>query len=185
MSDAGMPVTVLVLLGSLRRASINRGLVTVALDHAPEGVRMAFFDRLSELPHYNEDIDNGCVPNAVAALRDLASEADAVLVVTPEYNGTIPGVLKNAIDWLSRPYGLSPVKDKYTAVIGASLGRYGGSSARDDTRKAFAITGSRIANTLAMSVSTSALNGKDPSEHPTIVERVSAIVRDLSVAARC
>src|SRR3984893_9631988 len=122
MSD----IKVLVLLGSLRAASINRQLAEVAVETAPEGVSMELFDRLGELPFYNEDIDNGDVPEAVTALRVVAADADAALVVTPEYNGNIPGVLKNAIDWLSRPFGNSALKDKPLAVVGAAGGREGG-----------------------------------------------------------
>jgi NAD(P)H-dependent FMN reductase len=128
MSD----IKVLVLLGSLRAASINRQLAELAVDTAPEGVSVELFDRLGELPFYNEDIDNGDVREAVAALRSVAADADAALVVTPEYNGSIPGVLKNAIDWLSRPFGNSALKDKPLAVVGVAGGRYGGVWARRD-----------------------------------------------------
>ncbi|HET7667055.1 MAG TPA: NADPH-dependent FMN reductase, partial [Mycobacterium sp.] len=100
MSD----VTVLVLIGSLRAASINRQLAELAVESAPEGVHLQLFDRLGELPFYNEDLNTDNVPEPVATLRATAAEADAALVVTPEYNGSIPGVLKNAIDWLSRPF---------------------------------------------------------------------------------
>src|SRR5690242_12642350 len=101
MSD----VTVLVLVGSLRAASVNRQLAELAVESAPDGVRLQVFDRMGELPFYNEDIDNEGVAEPVVALREAAAQANAALVVTPEYNGSIPGVLKNAIDWLSRPWG--------------------------------------------------------------------------------
>jgi NAD(P)H-dependent FMN reductase len=91
-------VRLLMLLGSLRAASINRQLAYLAIDSAPPGVDIDWFDRLGELPFYNEDIDTDDVPEAVQALRGAASAANGALVVTPEYNGTIPGVLKNAID---------------------------------------------------------------------------------------
>lgn len=131
MSD-GVGNTVLVLVGSLRAASVNRQLAELAIESAPEGVTFEWFDRLGELPHYNEDIDNDDVPDVVVALRETAARADAALVVTPEYNGSIPGVLKNAIDWLSRPYGEGALKGKPLAVVGASLGQYGGVGARRD-----------------------------------------------------
>ena len=118
MSD----IKVLVLLGSLRAASVNRQLAELAIENAPDGVSLRLFDRLGELPFYNEDIDNEGVAEPVVALRQAAGEADAALVVTPEYNGSIPGVLKNAIDWLSRPFGDSALKGKPMAVVGASLG---------------------------------------------------------------
>ena len=148
MSD----IKVLVLLGSLRAASINRQLAELAIENAPDGVSLRLFDRLGELPFYNEDIDNEGVAEPVVALRRAAGEADAALVVTPEYNGSIPGVLKNAIDWLSRPFGDSALKGKPMAVVGASLGRYGGVWAHDETRKSFAIAGPRVVEDLKLSV---------------------------------
>src|SRR5689334_23099908 len=119
-------VKVLVLVGSLRAASINRQLAELAVEQAPDGVELRIFDRLGELPFYNEDIDTDDVAESVVALRAASAEAAAALVVTPEYNGSIPGVLKNAIDWLSRPWGNGALKDKPLAVVGAALGQYGG-----------------------------------------------------------
>jgi NAD(P)H-dependent FMN reductase len=141
---------VLVLLGSLRAASVNRQLVELAIESAPDGVRLQLFDRLGELPFYNQDIDNDDVSEPVVALRAAAADADAALVVTPEYNGSIPGVLKNAIDWLSRPFGNSALKDKPVAVVGASLGQYGGVWAHDETRKSFGIAGPRVVEDLKL-----------------------------------
>ena len=82
-----------------------------------------------------------CRPGAVTALRAAAADADAALVVTPEYNGSYPAVIKNAIDWLSRPFGDGALKGKPLAVIGGSFGQYGGVWAHDDTRKSFGIAG--------------------------------------------
>ena len=134
-------VKVLVLVGSLRAQSVNRQLAELAAEVAPEGVTLVPFDRLGELPFYNEDIDNDDVAESVKALRALAADADAALVVTPEYNGSIPGVLKNAIDWLSRPFGNGALKDKPAAVIGGSYGQYGGVWAHDETRKTLGVLG--------------------------------------------
>ncbi|HNA50020.1 MAG TPA: NADPH-dependent FMN reductase, partial [Mycobacterium sp.] len=103
-------IKVLVLLGSLRAASINRQLAELAAESAPDGVAVTIYEGLGELPFYNEDLDTDAAPAAVAALRAAATAADAALVVTPEYNGSIPGVLKNAIDWLSRPFGNGALK---------------------------------------------------------------------------
>src|ERR1700742_3450957 len=120
MSD----IKVLALVGSLRAASINRQIAELAADVAPDGVSVRIFDHLGELPFYNEDIDNETdVPASVTALRAAAAEADATLVVTPEYNGSIPAVIKNAIAWLSRPFGDGALKDKPLAVIGGSFRR--------------------------------------------------------------
>jgi NAD(P)H-dependent FMN reductase len=176
MSD----VKVLVLLGSLRAASINRQLAEVAIDSAPEGVVLRLFDRLGELPFYNEDIDTDDVAEPVVALRAAAAEADAALVVTPEYNGSIPGVLKNAIDWLSRPFGNSALKDKPLAVVGGAHGRFGGVWAHDETRKSFAIAGPRVIEELNLSVPFGQLDGKHPRESAEVVENLRTIVGKLA-----
>lgn len=176
MSDTN----VLVLLGSLRAASINRQLAELAIESAPDGVTLRLFDRLGELPFYNEDIDTDEVPEPVVALRQAAAEAHATLVVTPEYNGSIPGVLKNAIDWLSRPWGNGALKDKPLAVIGAALGQYGGVWAHDETRKSFGIAGPRVVEDLKLSVPTKTLDGKHPREHAELAAQLRDIVGKLA-----
>lgn len=178
MSDTSK-VNVLVLLGSLRAASINRQLVELAIETAPDGVHLEFFDRLGELPFYNEDIDNDGVGEPVVALRRAAADADAALVVTPEYNGSIPGVLKNAIDWLSRPYGNSALKDKPLAVVGAALGRYGGQWAHDETRKSFGIAGPRVVEDLKLSVPSTTFDGKHPRENAEVAANLRDVIGKL------
>jgi NAD(P)H-dependent FMN reductase len=172
-------IKVLALVGSLRAASINRQIAELATQAAPEGVVVTIFEGLGDLPFYNEEIDD--VMNAeapalapVAALRAAAADADAALVVTPEYNGSYPAVLKNAIDWLSRPFGDGALKGKPLAVIGGSFGQYGGVWAHDDTRKSFGIAGARVVETIKLSVPFKTLNGEHPREHA----EVSANVRD-------
>ena len=156
MSD----IKILVLLGSLRAASVNRQLAELAVESAPAGVSLVPFDRLGELPFYNEDIDGDDVPEPVQALRHAAAEADAALVVTPEYNGSIPGVLKNAIDWLSRPLGNGALKGKPVAVIGSALGQYGGVWAHDEVRKSIGIAGARVVEDLKLSMPGKIFDGK-------------------------
>ena len=177
-------VKVLALVGSLRAASINRQLAELAADTAPDGVTVTVFDGLGDLPFYNEDIDNdpenGGVPAAVEALRTAAADADAALVVTPEYNGSIPGVLKNAIDWLSRPFGNSALKDKPMAVVGAAMGQYGGVWAHDETRKSFGIAGPRIVEDLKLSVPAKSLDGKHPRENTEVAANLRDIVGKLA-----
>ncbi len=124
---------------------------------------MELFDRLGELPFYNEDIDNADVAEQVVALRQAAAEADAALVVTPEYNGSIPGEPKNAIDWLSRPFGNSALKGKPMAVIGTSLGQYGGVWAHDETRKSFGIAGPRVVEDSEFSLGPQYLTASTPA----------------------
>ena len=180
MSDS----TVLVLVGSLRAASVNRQLAELAVETAPAGVTLESFDRLGELPFYNEDLDvapeDGGVAEPVAALRAAATRADAALVVTPEYNGSIPAVLKNAIDWLSRPFGNGALKGKPLAVVGTSLGQYGGLWAHDETRKSFGIAGPRVVEDLDLSVPGKSLDGKHPRENAEVVERLREIIGKLA-----
>ena len=119
--------TVLTLVGSLRAGSTNAQLAEAIQLNAPEQVEVVIHDSLGDIPFYNEDIDvEGQVPAAAAALRAAASEADTLLLVTPEYNGTVPAPLKNAIDWLSRPFGAGALNGKPTAVVGTAFGQYGG-----------------------------------------------------------
>jgi NAD(P)H-dependent FMN reductase len=175
-----MPDTkVLALVGSLRAASINRQIAELAAEVAPDGVTVTIFEGLGDLPFYNEEIDGAL--NAedpalapVIALRAAAAEADAALVITPEYNGSYPAVVKNAIDWLSRPFGDGALKGTPLAVIGGSFGQYGGVWAHDDTRKSFGIAGARVVETIKLSVPFKSLDGRHPREHA----EVSANVRD-------
>ncbi|UXA08533.1 NAD(P)H-dependent oxidoreductase [Mycobacterium sp. SMC-2] len=173
-------IKILVLVGSLRAASINRQIAELAAEVAPDGVTVTVFEGLAELPFYNEEIDDAMSPDAalpapVAALRAAGAEADAALVVTPEYNGSIPAVIKNAIDWLSRPFGNGALQGKPLAVIGGSFGQYGGVWAHDETRKSFAIAGARVVESIKLSVPFKTLEGKAPAEHA----EVSANVRDV------
>jgi NAD(P)H-dependent FMN reductase len=173
-------IKVLTLVGSLRAASINRQIAELAADVAPDGVTLTIFDQLGELPFYNQDIDNDAdVPASVTALRAVAADADATLVVTPEYNGSIPAVIKNAIDWLSRPFGNSALKDKPLAVIGGSFGRYGGVWAHDETRKSFGVAGPRVVESIKLSVPFASLDGQAPREHAETVANVRDAVGKL------
>jgi NAD(P)H-dependent FMN reductase len=174
-------IKVLTLVGSLRAASINRQIAELAAEVAPDGVTVTVFDKLGELPFYNEDIDNELdVPAAVTALRAVAADAEAALVVTPEYNGSIPAVIKNAIDWLSRPFGNSALKDKPLAVIGGSMGRYGGVWAHDETRKSFGIAGPRVVETIKLSVPFQSMNGQNPRDNTELVSNVRDVVGKLA-----
>jgi len=179
-------IKVLALVGSLRAASINRQIAQLAAEVAPEGVTVTLFDGLGDLPFYNEEIDNATneaaehAPAPVEALRAAAADADAVLVVTPEYNGSIPAVIKNAIDWLSRPFGNSAVKDKPLAVIGGSFGQYGGVWAHDETRKSFGIAGARVVDSVKLSVPFKTLEGKAPAEHAELSANVRDVVGKLT-----
>ena len=112
------------IAGSLRAKSFNKALLRAAQGLAPEGVEIRIFDRLGDLPHYDSDLEEA-LPEPVAALRHAIGSADALLIATPEYNYSIPGVLKNAIDWASRPVTDSVLKKKPCALMGASGGLLG------------------------------------------------------------
>jgi NAD(P)H-dependent FMN reductase len=178
-------IKVLALVGSLRAASVNRQLAELAVSAAPDDVVVTIFDGLGELPFYNEDIDPAVgadtePPAAVVALRAAAADADAALIVTPEYNGSIPAVVKNAIDWLSRPFGDGALKGKPLAVIGGSLGQYGGVWAHDETRKSFGIAGARVIEAIKLSVPFKSLNGQHPRDHADLVANVRDVVGKLA-----
>jgi NAD(P)H-dependent FMN reductase len=178
-------IKVLALVGSLRAGSINRQIAELAVDVASDDVAVTVFEGLSDLPFYNEEIDDSMNAEAAAlapvvALRAAAAEADAALVVTPEYNGSYPAVVKNAIDWLSRPFGGGALKDKPLAVIGGAFGRYGGVWAHDDTRKSFGIAGARVIEGIKLSVPFGTLEGKSPAEHPEVVANVRDAVGKLA-----
>jgi NAD(P)H-dependent FMN reductase len=148
-----MSVRILALVGSLRAGSHNRQLAEAAVKLAPEGAEVELFDGLGDVPFYNEDVDvEGSVPEAAARLRAAAQAADGFLFFAPEYNGTIPAVLKNAIDWLSRPYGAGAFGGKPVAVIGTAFGQYGGVWAQDDTRKAVGIAGGKVIEDIKLSI---------------------------------
>ena len=143
-----MSVRILALVGSLRADSYNRQLAEAAVKHAPDGIDVEIFEGLAEVPFYNEDLDEPSdVPGPAQNLRDAVARADALLVITPEYNGTIPAVLKNAIDWTSRPYGIGAITAKPAAVVGTAGGRYGGAWAHEDTRKAARVAGAQVLDT--------------------------------------
>jgi NAD(P)H-dependent FMN reductase len=178
-------IKILALVGSLRAASINRKIAELAVAVAPDDVTVTIFEGLADLPFYNEEIDDSMTPGApslaqVAALRAAAADAGAALVVTPEYNGSIPAVIKNAIDWLSRPFGDSALKDKPLAVIGGSMGQYGGVWAHDETRKSFGIAGARVVEGIKLSVPFRNLDGKAPAEDAELSANVRDVVGKLA-----
>jgi chromate reductase len=129
--------------GSLRRDSHNTRLLRGVGKLLPEGVELEIFDQLAAIPPFSED-DEHETPPAVAALRAAIAGADAVLVATPEYNASIPGVLKNALDWVSRPVASTPLLGKPAAVIGASTSLFGAVWAQAETRKVLSTIGARV-----------------------------------------
>lgn len=142
-----------VLVGSLRADSVNRKLAELLRDEAPAGVVLDLVEGLDQLPFYNEDLDSGSVPAAATALRERVAGADRVLAVTPEYNGTMPAVLNNAIDWLSRPYGQGAIVGKPFGVVGTTPTPYGGKWAHEDTVRSARIAGAVVVEDVTVSQS--------------------------------
>ena len=120
---------ILALAGSLRQGSYNRGLLHAAGELAPDWVKVQFFD-IGTLPFFNEDLEPAGDPEAVRHFKEAIIRANAILIATPEYNGAVPGVLANAIDWASRPTGRSVLRNKPVAVMGAVLGKSGSANAQ-------------------------------------------------------
>ena len=138
-------MNVLVLVGSLRAGSTNRQLADAAIAHLPVGVDGTVFASLAELPHYSEDLDHDDELPAVARdLREAVSDADAVLLVTPEYNGSLSSAVKNAVDWVSRPRGAAAIVGKPAAVVAASGAPRGARWAREDGVKVLTVAGAAV-----------------------------------------
>ena len=135
---------VLGISGSLRRDSYNSGLLRAAADQLPAGATLEVFDGLKAIPPYDADDDVDVAPAPVRALREAMAGADAVLIATPEYNASVPGVLKNALDWASRPHATNPLRGKPAAVVGASTGLFGAVWAQAEARKVLATIGAQV-----------------------------------------
>ena len=170
--------TIAVLVGSLRADSVNRRLAERLSTLAPAGVRVDIVEGLDQVSFYNEDIDNpASVPATAVALRERVAAADRVLAVTPEYNGTMPAVLNNAIDWLSRPYGAGAMVGKPFGVVGATPTPYGGKWAHADAARSARIAGAVVVEDVT--VSQSALE-VDVLNDPEVLDRLSGAVRLLA-----
>jgi chromate reductase len=170
---------ILGLSGSLRRDSHNTRLLAGAATLLPSGVELVVFDQLAAIPPYNED-DEQPTPPAVAALKAAIAGADAVLVATPEYNASIPGVLKNALDWVSRPVADTPLRGKPTAVVGASTGLFGAVWAQAEARKVLATIGARVVDReLPLAQADEALGADGLPVERDAVEALSATLDEL------
>jgi chromate reductase len=131
----GQPVKILGFVGSLRKGSYNKALMRAAVNLAPENARIEVFD-LEGIPPFNQDLENQS-PQIVKEFKSKIRQADAILIASPEYNYSVPGVLKNAIDWASRPYGDNAFEGKPVAVMSASIGSLGGARAQYHLRQSF------------------------------------------------
>ena len=141
---AALAVRLVAVSGSLREGSYNRKLLEAAGQELPPGVECELLEGLDDLPYYREEADVEPAHPAVRRLRAALGAADAVLVSTPEYNGSLPGVLKNALDWASRPFPGNCVRAKPVAVVGASTGLFGAVWAQADLRRVLTVMGARV-----------------------------------------
>jgi chromate reductase len=139
-----MTIKIAGIAGSLRRASVNRTLLQAAAQALPADVDFAVWESLDRVPPFNEDWEADPAPLAVAELRQVIADADVLLIATPEYNGTIPGQLKNALDWASRPYGRSALQGKPAVVISASASPRGAAEAAADLRRVLSRAGADV-----------------------------------------
>ena len=135
---------ILGISGSLRRDSHNTSLLRAAAEAAGPGVELELYEGLKEVPPYDEDDDVHPRPASIARLNAAIANADAVVFATPEYNASIPGQLKNAIDWISRPVATNVLRNKPVLVVGASTGAFGAVWAQAELRKVLAALGARV-----------------------------------------
>jgi chromate reductase, NAD(P)H dehydrogenase (quinone) len=173
---------ILTISGSLRAASHNTALLRAAAELAPAGVEVVPYEGLDQLPHFNEDHESGPPAPAVARLREAVAAADLVLISTPEYNGSLPGHLKTAVDWASRPFGQgSALWGKPVAVIGASVTDYGAVWAQEHLRKSLGLAGARVIDAeLAVPKATDRFAGPAGElTDPEIRARLAALLEDL------
>ncbi len=136
-------MTILGIAGSVRAGSHNAQLLRLAAEELPDGSELVVFDGLAEIPAFDQDLED-LAPDAVDRLKAAIAEADAVLIATPEYNASIPGALKNALDWVSRPLAESPIRSKPVAVIGASTSAFGAVWAQRELKKVLGVMGARV-----------------------------------------
>ena len=181
-------VRILGISGSMRRGSHNTALLRAAADALPPGVELEIYEGLREVPPYDADVDTELAHPAVARLRQAIASADGVLIATPEYNGSIPGVLKNALDWASRPFPDNSLRGKPVAVIGASTGLFGAVWAQAETRKVLGIIGADVIDhELPVGQADTALgvNGElvEPEQRAALAELVGVLLARAGASA--
>lgn len=174
--------TITGIAGSLRRDSFNRRLLEAAAQELPGGITLKIWDGLQRVPPFNEDVEAGPVPLAVADLRDVIAEADAVLIATPEYNGSMPGQLKNALDWASRPRGSAVLESKPVATASASPTPYGATWAQENLRRVLAVSGADVVGgELAVPQAFRQFDDTGRLADPELRGRLTELVTELAV----
>lgn len=168
----------LAISGSLRRASYNSALLHAAAAACAPDVEFVLWSGLGAIPAYDEDLER--VPTPVVLLNEKIAAAHAVLFATPEYNGSVPGALKNALDWVSRPFDTNPLRGKRVAVVGASQGLFGAVWAQDELRKVLRTLGARVEETgLALARAQDAFTPDRRLRDPQQAAALAAVVESL------
>jgi chromate reductase len=177
---------VLGISGSLRRDSYNTALLRHAGDlFESEGAEFQVYDGLRDIPPYDEDCDTDQPPQAVSRIREAVRNADAVFFVTPEYNSSIPGALKNALDWISRPYAINALRYKPVAVIGASTGVFGAVWAQAELRRVLGAIGARVTEgEVAVGSAGERFDETGRLNEPNLEQEVYEVVATLLAAAQ-
>jgi chromate reductase, NAD(P)H dehydrogenase (quinone) len=178
-------VVVLGISGSLRRESYNVKLLRAAREALPDGVDLRLFEGLKRVPPYDQDDDVEPAPEEVRRLRAEVAAADALLVATPEYNHSIPGQLKNAMDWCSRPVGKGALRGRPVAVIGASTGAFGAVWAQAEMRKVLGAAGARvIEGDVALGRAHDHFDGEGRLTDESTREQLAEVVQELLAEPR-
>ncbi len=175
---------VLAISGSLRRDSHNTKLLLAAAELLPGDVELELWDGLKAVPPYDEDEDVEPAPAAVTDLRDAIAGADAILFATPEYNQSVPGQLKNALDWASRPLATNPLRNVPVAVVGASAGAFGAVWAQAELRKVLAAIGARVVDGEVAVGHAHERFGPDGQLEDALLEQLAGVVEALVAATR-
>jgi chromate reductase len=170
---------ILGISGSLRRGSHNRRLLRAASDALPPGAVLVEWEGLASLPAFDEDLESS-PPELVQDFLDAVEDADALLIATPEYNASLPGALKNAIDWASRPFPANVLRKKPSAVIGASTGLFGAVWAQAEVRKTLKASGAHVLESeLPVGMADGAFTEDGGLADPDLAERLHDLVSDL------
>src|SRR4051795_77940 len=170
---------ILGIAGSLRRGSHNRKLLRAAGHALPPGAELVEWEGLGGLPIFDEDLEDS-PPQAVEDFLAAVDEADALLIATPEYNASVPGGLKNALDWASRPFPDNVLRDKPAVVIGASTGLFGAVWAQAEVRKALKASGAHVLDSeLPVGMADAAFDADGDLLDPDLTDRLDDLLGDL------
>jgi chromate reductase len=173
-------VRILGLSGSLRRGSHNRKLLRAAAASLPPGAQLVEWDGLAGLPAFDEDLEQ-TPPPEVRAFLEAVAQADALLIATPEYNASVPGALKNALDWASRPFPDNVLRDKPAAVVGASTGLFGAVWAQAEVRKVLKASGAHaLEDEIPVGMADTAFDPDGNLMNPELAERLRDLLGDLA-----